>query len=841
MYVIRKDGSHESVNFNRITDKLRHLVKLGGELSPFVDPLEVAQRTIACLHVGVTTERLDEIASETAAEMSIQHPDYGRFAARIFISRLHRNTPSLFSEAMSQLNEHGLLHEDFYKTVSMYADKFDRMVNDEQDYRIYDYPSIRVLERSYLGKLPNGKTIERPQYLLLRVAIAIHGDDFERVKESFDLMSQGYFTHATPTLHSAGFKASALASCYLVSIAEDSIDGIYDTLRKCALCSKSGGGLGINVSNVRAKGTAIAGGLGRSSGLVPLLRVFNNTARYVDQGGGKRPGAFAIYIEPWHGDVEDVIRLSHKFGVEEERARDLFFALWICDIFMKRVDADEDWSLMCPKQCPGLVDSYGADFERLYLQYEQEGKVLRKVRARELWDLILRTQMETGMPFMLYKDHANRRSNQQHLGTVKGSNLCTEIILHSSKDEIAVCNLASLALPMFVRDQPCPACTTDNDEQRFNAHCSSCFGGVDYEKMYHVVKVMARNLDITIDKMRYPTPETERGNKRHRPIGIGVQGFADALAKLGLAWSSEDARLFNKRTFDIMYRAALHESITLAMHSGSYDSYKGSPLEQGMLQPDLWNQWLARDSALSQSQIRRLRIEMQSSRDWTSTLPSVLSWPQLYAKLNVFGARNSERLAPMPTASTSLVMGNSEAIDPRLSNLFVRRVLTGEFVMVNPFLVRDLERLHLWTPSLRSQLIADNGSVQDIDEIPTYLKERYATVWEIKQRTMLDYAIERSPFIDQSQSLNTYLAAPSIEKLTKVHFYAWKYGLKTGMYYLRSKPAVNPIQFTVDRTAQKQRKEAKQQKQAPTPVAAPSCPLRPIGMAFDAPCDSCSG
>ncbi len=750
--VIKRNGKPERVQFDKITARIN---KLCYDLDRnYVDHIQVSQKVVAGVYNGVTTSELDNLAAETAAYMTIQHPDYGLLAARIAVSNLQKNTLKCFSDTMKLLCEYvdektgikaALLSDEVFAVIEKNKDVLNSSIIYDRDYN-YDYFGFKTLERGYLMKI-NGKIVERPQHMLMRVAVGLHKDDIDAVIKTYNLMSEGWFTHASPTLFNSGTPRPQLSSCFLVAMKEDSIEGIYETLKTCAVISKSAGGIGLSVHNIRAKDAYIRGTNGNSNGIVPMLRVFNNTARYVDQGGGKRKGSFAVYLEPWHADVFDFLQLKKNSGAEENRARDLFFALWIPDLFMKRVEEGGEWTLFCPDAAPGLCDVWGEEFEALYHQYEKDGKGRRSIKAQELWYAILESQVETGTPYMLYKDACNRKSNHQNLGTIKSSNLCTEIMQFTSKDEVAVCNLASIALPKFVTGSS------------FN-----------HQQLYNITRVVTCNLNKIIDINYYPVEEAKRSNFRHRPIGIGVQGLADAFIKLRLPFDSDGARLLNKEIFETIYFAALTESVELAKKYGAYESYDGSPVSKGVLQYDMWN--------------------VTPSTRW--------DWDGLKEEIKKFGVRNSLLIAPMPTASTSQILGNNECFEPYTSNIYTRRVLAGEFAIVNHHLLKDLTELKLWTPEIRNMIIAHNGSIQQVAQIPQEIKDIYKTVWEIKQRTLVDMAADRGAFIDQSQSFNVFIADPNFAKLTSMHFYGWKAGLKTGCYYLRTKPAVNAIKFTVD-------------------------------------------
>ncbi|MDR6193392.1 ribonucleoside-diphosphate reductase subunit alpha [Siphonobacter sp. SORGH_AS_0500] len=762
MHVIKRDGRRESVKFDKITARIERLCY--GLDPAFVQPVEVAMKVVSGIYDGVNTVELDNLAAETAASLTTRHPDYATLAARIAISNLHKNTQKSFSATMKQLyhyvdpktNENAsLISKDTYDVVKKNAGLLDSTIIYDRDFG-YDYFGFKTLEKSYLLKV-NGKIAERPQHMLMRVAIGIHGSDIESAIETYNLLSERWFTHATPTLFNAGTPKPQLSSCFLLTMQDDSINGIYDTLKQCALISQSAGGIGLSIHNIRATGSYIKGTNGTSNGIVPMLRVFNDTARYVDQGGGKRKGSFAMYIEPWHADVFEFLQLKKNHGKEELRARDLFFALWVPDLFMKRVKDNDVWSLMCPHECPGLSDVYGDEFEALYEKYEREGKARRTVKAQDLWFEIMESQIETGTPYMLFKDHANRKSNQKNLGTIKSSNLCTEIIEYTAADEVAVCNLASLALPKFVEKG-------EDGFLRFN-----------HEKLYEITKVATRNLNKIIDINYYPVPEAERSNKRHRPIGLGVQGLADTFVLLRMPFESEEARQLNKDIFETIYFGAMEASMEEAQKYGTYETWAGSPISQGIFQFDMWG------------------VKPTSNR-W--------DWESLREKVKTHGVRNSLLVAPMPTASTSQILGNNECFEPFTSNIYVRRVLSGEFVVVNKYLLRDLVKMGLWNETMKNKLIAANGSVQNIAEIPANLKELYKTVWEIKQKTIIDMSADRGAFICQSQSLNIHMTDANFGKITSMHFHAWERGLKTGMYYLRTKAAADAIKFTVETQAQ---------------------------------------
>ena len=763
MLVIKRDGRRESVKFDKITARIEKLCE--GLNQDFVKPVEIAKKVIDGLYDGVTTIELDDLAAEIAATMTTRHPDFARLAARISISNLHKVTSESFSNTMKRLYTYvntktgenaALVSTETYGVIKSNAKRLDEAIDYKRDYN-YDFFGFKTLERSYLMKL-DGKIVERPQHMLMRVAVGIHGENIDAAIETYNLMSEKWFTHATPTLFNAGTPKPQLSSCFLLTMKEDSIDGIYDTLKQCAKISQSAGGIGLSIHNVRATGAYIKGTNGTSNGIVPMLRNFDMTARYVDQGGGKRKGSFAIYLEPWHADIFEFLDLKKNHGKEELRARDLFYALWIPDLFMKRVEENGDWSLFSPDVAADLCDAYGEEFERLYEKYEKEGKARRSVKAQELWFEILESQIETGTPYILYKDHANRKSNQKNLGTIRSSNLCTEIMEYTSKDEVAVCNLASIALSKFVKE-----------DRTF-----------DHQKLYEITKVVTRNLNRVIDINYYPVPEARNSNFKHRPIGIGVQGLADAFALMRYPFESAEARQLNQDIFETIYFAAMETSMEIAEKEGPYESFKGSPVSKGIFQFDMWG------------------IEPNSGR-W--------DWYDLKQKVRKHGVRNSLLLAPMPTASTSQILGNNECFEPFTSNLYVRRVLSGEFIVANKYMMNDLIDLGLWNDGLINKIKAHNGSIQDIPEIPENIKALYKTVWEISQKTVIDMAAERGAFICQSQSMNIHLTDANFGKMTSMHFYAWKKGLKTGMYYPRTKAATDAIKFTVE-------KESNQQPQA---------------------------
>ena len=753
MYVIKRDGKQETVKFDKITARIE---KLCYGLNPaLVDAIDVAKKVIEGLFDGVTTSELDNLAAETAASLTTKHPDYALLASRIAVSNLHKNTIKSFSETMKLLYNYvdpkngkkaPLLADDVWEIIEKNAEELDSNIIYDRDFG-FDYFGFKTMEKSYLLKL-DGKIAERPQHLFMRVAVGIHKEDIESAIKTYNLMSERWFTHGTPTLFNAGTPKPQMSSCFLLTMKDDSIDGIYDTLKQTAKISQSAGGIGLSIHNVRATGSYISGTNGTSNGIIPMLRVFNDTARYVDQGGGKRKGAFAIYLEPWHADIFEFLDLRKNHGKEEMRARDLFYALWVSDLFMQRVEANEDWSLFCPHEAPGLADCWGKEFEALYTKYEKEGRARKVVKAQELWFAVLDAQVETGTPYLLYKDAANAKSNQQNLGTIKSSNLCTEILEYTSADEIAVCNLASLALPRYVRD-----------------------GAFDHQKLYEVTYQATLNLNKVIDNNYYPVEEARYSNMRHRPVGLGVQGLADAFILLRMPFESPEAKQLNIEIFETIYFAAMTASKDLAIKEGAYETFKGSPLSKGQFQFDLWN------------------VKPTSGR-W--------DWENLRLDVMNHGVRNSLLVAPMPTASTSQILGNNECFEPYTSNIYTRRVLSGEFIIVNKHLLRDLVNRGLWDNNMKDKIITANGSVQDIAEIPQELKDLYKTVWEIKMRDIIDMAADRGAYICQSQSLNLFINSPNASKLTSMHFYAWKKGLKTGMYYLRTQAASQAVKFTVE-------------------------------------------
>jgi ribonucleoside-diphosphate reductase alpha chain len=754
MYVVKRDGRKEAVKFDKITARI---VKMCYGLDPLVTPEVVAMKVIEGIYDGVTTTVLDNLAAEVAAAKTIDHPDYALLASRIAVSNLHKETKKTFSEVIEDMFKYidpktsqnaSLVAEDVYQIIMDNKEALDSSIIYDRDFR-YDYFGFKTLTRSYLMKL-DGQIVERPQQMLMRVAVGIHKSNIQEAIKTYNLMSEGWFTHATPTLFNSGTPKPQMSSCFLLTMKDDSISGIYDTLKSCAQISQSAGGIGLAIHNIRATGSYIKGTNGTSNGIVPMLRVFNDTARYVDQGGGKRKGSFAMYIEPWHADVFDFLDLKKNHGKEEQRARDLFFALWIPDLFMKRVKENGDWTLMCPHECPGLSDTHSAAFEELYTRYENEGKGRKTVKAQDLWFKILESQIETGTPYMLYKDAANAKSNQQNLGTIKSSNLCTEIIEYTAPDEVAVCNLASLALPKYVTEE----------------------GTFDHDKLFEVTYQATINLNRIIDENYYPVIEAQNSNMRHRPIGLGVQGLADAFIMMGLPFESEEARALNREVFETIYYASMTASKDLAKVEGPYETFAGSPVSKGIFQYDMWN----------------------------VTPTSRWEWDVLKEEVKQYGVRNSLLLAPMPTASTAQILGNNECFEPYTSNIYTRRVLSGEFIIVNKHLLKDLVKAGLWNKDMRQKIMQANGSVQNINEVPQNLKDLYKTAWEISQKAIIDQAADRGAYICQSQSLNIFMENANFGKLTSMHFYGWEKGLKTGMYYLRTKAATDAIKFTVEKT-----------------------------------------
>ncbi|EGC32866.1 ribonucleotide reductase large subunit [Dictyostelium purpureum] len=784
MYVIKRDGQKQNVTFDKITSRIRFLCEMEPRLNEeIVDPAEVAQKVISGVFPGVKTTELDNLAAETAAYMSTRHPDYGVLAARISVSNLHKQTSTSLVETVKIQYEYinsktnlpaPLVSKELYDIVNEHAERLEKAIDYQRDFD-YDFFGFKTLERSYLHRI-NNSIVERPQHMLMRVSIGIHGNDIDNAILTYEKLSQKLFTHATPTLFNAGTPYPQMSSCFLVQMKEDSIDGIYDTLKQCALISKSAGGIGIACHKIRAAQSYIRGTNGTSNGLVPMLRVFNDTARYVDQGGGKRKGAFAVYLEPWHSDIFEFIELKKNHGKEEMRARDLFYALWVSDLFMERVEQNGDWSLFCPNEAPRLDETHSEEHRELYLKYENTpGLARRVIKAQELWFAIMESQVETGTPFILYKDSCNSKSNQKNLGTISSSNLCTEIIQYTSPDEIAVCNLASIALPKFIRRKEG---STNPKEKEF-----------DHQKLYEITKIVTKNLNKIIDRNYYPVQEAKTSNLRHRPIGIGIQGLADVFIQLRMPFDGTAAAKLNIEIAETIYFAALTASHELSLIEGPYETFKGSPASQGILQYDFWN------------------VTPTNRWNWTDLKDKIV---------NKGGLRNSLLIAPMPTASTSQILGNNECFEPYTSNIYSRRVLAGEFTIVNKQLLEDLMELGIWSPELKNQIVLNRGSIQSIPSIPDDLKELYKTVWEIRQRTLIDMAADRGAFIDQSQSFNVFIAEPTFAKLTSMHFYSWKKGLKTGMYYLRTRPAADAIQFTVDPTVQ----------QTPKPVEKDQTPLK---------------
>jgi ribonucleoside-diphosphate reductase alpha chain len=772
MQVVKRDGSKQDVSFDKVLSRVR-IAAEGLEVNPTL----IAQRTLARIYDGVKTSELDELAAQLSISLMTTNYDYGTLASRIAISNHHCNTSNKFTEviqalANQTLEKTGEKTSNVSQELIELCDKYGEQINAKIDYNrdyLFDYFGFKTLEKlQYLLRDIKGNTLERPQHLIMRVSLALWGSvDLEKAFETYDLLSEKYFIHATPTNFNAGTKRQQLSSCFLIAMKEDSITGIYDTLKDCALISKNAGGIGLHIHNIRAKGSLIKGTNGISNGIVPMLRNFNDTARYVDQGGQKRNGSFAIYLEPWHADVEDFLKLKLNTGSEEERCRDLFYALWIPDLFMERVEKNEPWTLFCPAEAPGLADVYGDEFKELYEKYEKEGRGRKQIDAQKLWFKVLDSQIETGTPYLLYKDAANKKSNQKNLGTIKSSNLCCEIIEYSAPDETAVCNLGSIGLPMYV----------DAKSKKFN-----------YEKLREVVKVAIKNLNRVIDINYYPTPETKNSNMRHRPVGLGVQGLADVFALMRAPWESEKAADLNQRIFEHIYYAAVESSCEVAEKEGPYSTYEGSPMSKGQFQYDMWG------------------VNPLTEQDGT------LDWKGLKEKVAKHGVRNSLLMAPMPTASTSQILGFNECIEPFTSNIYTRRTLAGEFVIVNKHLMRDLEKLDLWNENMKQQIIARNGSIQGIEEIPESIQKLYRTSWEIKQKTLIDMAVARGAFICQSQSLNLFVADPNYAKLTSMHFYSWKQGLKTGIYYLRTRAPVMAQKFTIDPELQKAAEKSEQER-----------------------------
>jgi ribonucleoside-diphosphate reductase alpha chain len=785
MYVVKRDGRKEAVKFDKITARI---VKMCYGLDPLVSPEMIAMKVIEGLYDGVKTTDLDNLAAEVAASKTLDHPDYALLASRIAVSNMHKNTKKVFSEVVDDLYNYidpktnkkaSLIADDVYEVVQKHKAQLDSSVIYDRDFK-YDYFGFKTLERSYLLRI-NGLVAERPQHMLMRVSLGIHKEDIDAVLKTYDLLSEGWFTHATPTLFNSGTPKPQMSSCFLLTMKEDSIDGIYETLKSCAKISQAAGGIGLSIHDIRATGSYIKGTNGTSNGIVPMLRVFNDTARYVDQGGGKRKGSFAIYVEPWHADIMDFLDLKKNHGKEEQRARDLFYALWTPDLFMQRVKENGDWTLMCPHECPGLSDAYGPEFEALYTKYEAEGKGRKTIKAQDLWFKVLESQIETGTPYMLYKDAANMKSNQKNLGTIKSSNLCTEIIEYTAPDEIAVCNLASLALPKYVED-----------------------GVFNHNKLFEVTYQATINLNRIIDNNYYPVEEARNSNMRHRPIGLGVQGLADAYILMRYPFDSPEAAQLNKDIFETIYYASMTASKDLAIVEGPYQTWEGSPVSQGIFQFDMWG--------------------VQPSNRW--------EWDVLREEVKTHGVRNSLLLAPMPTASTAQILGNNECFEPYTSNVYTRRVLSGEYIIVNKHLLKDLVKAGLWNMDMRQKLMVSNGSIQNINEIPQELKDLYKTAWEISQKVIIEQAADRGAFICQSQSLNIFMENANFGKLTSMHFYGWEKGLKTGMYYLRTKAATDAIKFTVDKAAVQESIQKTEEEN----MAAIACSLDdPDG------CEMCSG
>jgi ribonucleoside-diphosphate reductase alpha chain len=791
MRVIKRNGEYEVIAFDKILARIRNVGRQAGITA--VNYTSLAMKVIDQLYDGIPTTKIDELTAEQCATMATQHPDYGTLAAYIIISNHHKNTPVTFHAAMEQLYEfkdvHGnpspLISDEFWATVCALCNELESIIIMSRDFLI-DYFGFKTLERSYLMRT-NGKTVERPQYMWLRVSVGIHGSDIDKVVATYNLMSQKYFTHATPTLFNAGTLKPQLSSCYLIAMESDSIDGIFNTLKECANISKHAGGIGVHVHNIRASGSHIRGTNGVSNGLVPMLRVFNNTARYIDQGG-KRNGTIAVYLEPWHADITHFLEMKMNHGDEDAKGRDLFYALWVPDLFMARIKANAEWSLFCPDECPGLSDVYGDEFDVLYVRYEAEGRQRGKVKARDLWFRILDSQMETGTPYLCYKDAVNRKTNQKNLGVIRSSNLCSEIMEYSDDQETAVCNLASIALNRFI----------PGGDKRTTARHETCLGpphpqpqegGVwgtygspvfDFDKLHEVTRIVTENLNRVIDVNYYPTPKTRVSNMAHRPIGIGIQGLADTFMLLDLAFSSDEARTLNRRIFETMYHAALTASCDLAEQHGAYSSFLGSPASQGILQYDMWG------------------VEPEAGR---------YDWVTLKARIVKHGLRNSLLLAPMPTASTSQILGNTECFEPISSNIYTRRTMAGEFILVNRHLIADLQAVGLWNEGVKNNIVANKGSVQHIGGLSEHLKRKYCTVWEIPMKHVIDMAADRGAFICQSQSMNLWMEDPNYAALTSMHFYAWSKGLKTGMYYLRRKARHQPQQFTIEPESKKGEKE----------------------------------
>ena len=745
MTVTKRNGDKEAVSLDKITNRVSVL-----STGLNIDPIVVVQKAVPGLYNEITSTEIDTYLAETAASLTVEHPDYSYLAARIKANSLHKDTPG-FIIATKNLFDDGLLREEYYNKVMASAEDIESIIDYDRDYN-FDYFAFTTLIRAYLLKFEN-KTIERPQDLWMRVALTVSGDafNFDKVKETYDSLSNGYYTHATPTLFNSGLKMQQLSSCFLIGMEDDSIEGIFNTIKDCALISKTAGGIGMHAHNIRGSGSRIKSTNGKSNGLIPFLKIFNETAKSVDQGGGKRKGSFAVYLEPWHSDIEQFLELRKNTGAEEFRARDLFYALWIPDLFMKRVEDDGDWTLMSEHECPGLSDAYGDEFVKLYEKYEKEFPQLETIKARDLMSKIIEAQIETGQPYMLYKDSINNKSNQKNIGVIKSSNLCAEIVEYSDKSETSVCNLASIALPKFIKK-------SKSKKKEY-----------DYEALYKMAKLATKNLDEVIDINFYPTNKTETSNSKHRPIGLGIQGLADVFFELEIAYDSEEAKEVNKLIFETIYFGALEASHELAKEKGAYSTFKGSPLSEGKFQFDMWD-----------------------------TSPSDMwDWETLREKIKKDGVRNSLTTACMPTASTGIILGNTETFQIQTSNIYKRQTLSGEFLLVNRHLVKALSQRNLWNKEMRDKIILENGSVQNISNFPEDLKETYKTVWEVSQKSVIDMAADRAPFIDQTQSMNLWLSTPTFGKVNSMHMYAWKKGLKTGMYYLRSRSAVDAVKVTV--------------------------------------------
>ena len=765
MRVKKRNGTFENIAFDKILNRVKNLGKSANITS--INYASLIIKVIDQLYDGIPTTKIDELTAEQCAALSTQHPDYITLASHIATSNNHKNTDASFYKVMVKLHNNKdnqkcsspLISETTMSAITKYKIELENMIMYERDFLI-EYFGYKTLEYSYLLKV-DGQVVERPQHMWLRVSVGIHGDNIEKIKETYDLMSQKYFTHATPTLFNSGTLRPQMSSCYLIAMENDSLGGIFNTLADCAHISKWAGGIGLHIHNVRARGSLIRGTNGASTGIVPMLRVFNSTARYVDQGG-RRNGSFAIYLEPWHADIREFLELKKNHGDEEVKARDLFYALWIPDLFMKKIKENEDWCLFCPNECPGLSDVYGEKFDALYHSYESEGREKCKLKARDLWFKILDSQMETGTPYLLYKDACNKKSNQQNIGTIKSSNLCCEIVQYSDDKETAVCNLASIALNKFV---------TANKT-------------FDYDLLHSVAKVVTYNLNQVIDVNYYPTEKTRTSNMRHRPIGIGIQGLADIFMMMNFAFNSSEAKQINTNIFETIYHAALEASVELSKLHGPYDSFNGSPASKGILQFDMWN------------------IDPGNSR---------YNWTEMKASIIKYGIRNSLLLAPMPTASTSQILGNNEAFEPITSNIYTRRTLAGEFIVINKYLMRELIDMGLWTDALKNNIIANRGSVQHLTNLSEHVRNKYKTVWEIPMKDLIDMSADRAAFICQSQSLNLWMEEPSYGPLTSMHFYAWSKGLKTGLYYLRRKPKHQAQQFTIEPEQQAKSKNDKEE------------------------------